>query len=265
MKIKILFLIFNFIFASYNLKRLSNSQSRRYESEDTSLFKHQIGNKIYDQEASKETAWVSYQPGWLQQGPFTSEQNQFLNFPPNDTFMDYIAYFRLKILKPSIVPIPICTIFVLKETTPIEKKIIFSDSFSNPPLYDTFVIKFRRTKRDVENNLKMSYSIYSCTNESLFSDYVDVLDVVADSLFKRFYDRKIEEFVSYFRDSLKAPIFRYYLCDEPEPDQIPTSAYVNYMLKFLEAPSGIQAINNFTKDIDSFYKYYLMRQREKNR
>jgi len=32
----------------------------------------------------------------------------------------------------------------------------------------------------------------------------------------------------------------------------------------LEAPSGIQAINNFTKDIHSFYKYYLMRQREKN-
>ncbi|MEO0120234.1 MAG: hypothetical protein ABIK40_03105, partial [candidate division WOR-3 bacterium] len=30
----------------------------------------------------------------------------------------------------------------------------------------------------------------------------------------------------YFRDSLKAPIFRYYLCDEPEPDQIPTSAYI---------------------------------------
>lgn len=224
---------------AHNLQRFSGGQYSTYESE-SAYYTHDLGAMINDPSASGGKAWAvsSYTSGWLQGGPLTDEQ--FIYWTDS---LIYYAYFRIKTNNTGTT-YPLCKIYVrIKNNSGTELKavrVITGNDFTRAGMYEDLQVPFKMFKYDKGN---INFDIrYLGTNDSFYCDKIEVRDAVADSLYRGELKIPIQQIAKYFYK--KPPLYRFYLWDEPNPNQFYASGEVNRLLKEQTSnKGGIQQVN----------------------
>jgi len=124
----------------------------------------------------------------------------------------------------------ICSLLVLRKVGNqiiVEgSRYLTADDFAWPGEYSSFIVEF-----DLEPGQgdKMDYAIeYLGSGDSLYSDFVDVLDVVAYKLKHGAFDENIRSIIDYYGQY--PALYRYYMWDEPNYDQMWASGQVQNLL-----------------------------------
>ncbi len=223
---------------SHNIQRFSGGQHLIWEAEST-CSTNNTGKLITDHSASGGKAWVisSNEMDWLLIGP--ENEDHFIYWAET---LSYYVYFWLKTNNIGRIG-SICKICVRMEdvtdTNIIAQRVLNGRDFSRKDVYEKFILSFKKTKYDTR---KIDYGIwYMGTNDSIYIDKVEIRDAVADSLKNEYYDKSIAAIARYHNK--KNSMFRYYMFDEPDPDQYYASGEVNYQLRNINAHiGGIQQI-----------------------
>ncbi len=233
---------------NHNITRFSSGQWSAYEAESNS-FGHDIGGLVNDPAASDSQAWAvcGTQTGFMQDGPHAVEPYYYWWY---DSLV-YYAFFKLKTNNSNQSNV-LCSLSVWNNDTVLKGSCAVRgiDFPSAGVYYDTlFRVVFKLGKNEL---CSLDFKIrYMGTNDSLYSDRVDVRDVVADSLYNEKFNYHIREIARCYRD--KEPMFRYYMFDEPSPDQFWASGEVNSKLKDVDQTrGGVQALCN-----REFFDLYL--------
>ena len=182
---------------AHSITHMARGQWSRYEAEDDS-FTHNLG-------AAVDGAWAvcGGSAGWLQQGPWTTQQSQFW-----DSIMVYNALFNLR-TDDTVHTAPLCILYVRKKHQDtiytLDTHQLAQVDFAYPDSFQEFSLSFTMERFEFS---EIDCGIwYTGTNDSLYSDRVDIRDVIADSLKGEYYDTIIGDITDYYNP--KSAMFRY--------------------------------------------------------
>jgi len=217
------------------------SSGRRLVQEIKSNTSHTTGREVEDADALNHDAYMVFasEPVYFQEEFHDEQPGEFYRESQN-----YYVFFRLKI-RPSSKSHTVCSLFVnlndIRYSVRIAARVLRDTDFTQTGEYETFLLTFTYPK---EKRGNVNYGIlYMGNRDSLFCDYVEIMDEMAYQLRSGNFKKYINTLTKFY--NRKRSLYRYYLCDEPSPEQYWASGVVNAYLKTLDShKSGIQVLSH---------------------